>query len=56
MTRSEISNRIKSIRQELEDRVKTGVVKTAEEEGIPIPTTELQNEMFSLIYKLSKME
>jgi hypothetical protein len=56
MTRLEVQIKIKSIREELEARHKTGVVKSGSEGGIPVPTRELQSQLFSLIYKLSKME
>ena len=56
MTRLEIQARIRSIREELENRHKTGMVKMADAQGSPIPTETLQNEMYSLIYKLSKFE
>lgn len=48
--------KIKAIRDELESRHKTGAVKSAAEGGSMVPTKILQDEMFSLIYKLSKME
>lgn len=56
MTRLEIQTRIKEIREELENRYKTGMVKMAAEDGTPISTEKLQSEMFSLIYRLSKFE
>lgn len=56
MTRLEIQARISVLREELENRHKTGMVKMASEDGTPISTEDLQNEMFSLIYKLSKFE
>jgi hypothetical protein len=56
MTRLEIQVRVKSIRDELENRSKTGMTKMAAEDGSPISTEDLQNEMFSLIYRLSKFE
>lgn len=56
MTRLEIQARIRTIREELESRHKTGMVKMAKTDGTPISTEVLQNEMFALIYKLSKFE
>lgn len=55
MTRLELQIRIKALRDELETRHKFGTVKMAEG-GIPIPTKKLQEEMFRLIYRLSKMD
>jgi len=56
MTRLEIQARVRVIREELENRHKTGMTKLAAEDGTPISTESLQNEMYSLIYKLSKFE
>jgi hypothetical protein len=56
MTRSEVQFKIRALREELENRYKTGTVKMASADGVAIPTEDLQNQMFSLIYKLSKME
>jgi hypothetical protein len=56
MTRLDIQIKIKAIREELENRYKTGTVKLAAADGTPIPTEDLQNQMFALIYRLSKME
>lgn len=56
MTRSEMQSRVREVREELEARAKTGMTKMAAEDGTPIPTLELQNEMFSLIYRLSKLD
>lgn len=56
MSKFEMQVRVKSIREELETRTKTGMTKMAAEDGSPIPTESLQNEMFSLIYRLSKFE
>lgn len=56
MTRLEVQGRIKELREELETRHKYGAVKMAAETGEPIPTETLQNEMYALIYRLSKME
>ena len=48
--------RIKAIKDELEARHKYGMVKMADANGNPIPIEKLQNELFSLIYKLSKID
>lgn len=56
MTRTEIQVRIRALREELENRYKYGTVKIAAPDGTPISTEKIQNEMYSLIYKLSKME
>jgi hypothetical protein len=56
MTRSEIQTRIKTIRDELDTRHKYGIVKMASADGRPISAETLQNEMFQLIYKLSKFD
>ena len=56
MTRFEMQARARSIREELESRHKTGMVKMASADGTPVPTEQLQNELFSLIYRLSKFE
>jgi hypothetical protein len=56
MTRLELQSQIKALREELENRYKTGAVKLAATDGTPIPTKDVQNQLFSLIYKLSKME
>lgn len=55
-TRIEVQARIKALRDELETRYKDGIVKMASADGKPVPTLELQNELYSLIYRLSKME
>lgn len=56
MTKLEIQTRIKVLREELEARHKTGMVKMASEDGEAIPTDTLQSEMYGLIYRLSKFE
>lgn len=56
MTRLEIQTRIRIIREELENRHKTGMTKMAAEDGTPVSTELLQNEMFRLTYRLSKFE
>ena len=56
MTRTEMQTRIRALREELDNRHKYGTVKIADSKGTPITVEKLQNEMYSLIYKLSKME
>lgn len=56
MTRLETETRIKEIRAELDTRHKYGTIKMASEDGKPISIASLQNEMFHLIYKLSKFD
>jgi hypothetical protein len=56
MTRLELQAQIRALREELETRHKTGAVKLAKADGTPIATQDVQNQLFSLIYKLSKME
>lgn len=56
MTRSEIQTRVNALREELESRHKYGTIKMASSDGTPIATEKLQNELYSLIYKLSKRE
>jgi hypothetical protein len=56
MTRLALQIKIRNLQEELENRHKTGAVKMAQTNGQPIATEELQNELFSLIYKLSKFE
>jgi len=51
-----MQTRVREIRAELENRTKTGMTKMATEDGSPIPTETLQDEMYSLIYRLSKFE
>ena len=52
----EMQMRVKAIRDELENRHKTGISKMAAADGNPVSTEALQNELFSLIYRLSKVE
>ena len=52
----EMQMRVKAIRDELENRHKTGISKMAASDGKPVSTEDLQSEMFSLIYRLSKIE
>jgi hypothetical protein len=54
--RLDMTFRIKAIKDELEARHKYGMVKMADANGNPIPIEKLQNELFSLIYKLSKID
>lgn len=56
MTRSDIQTRINFLREELENRHKYGTIKIANADGSPVATLALQNELYSLIYKLSKRE
>lgn len=56
MTKLDIEIKIKALREELENRFKYGTIKMATIDGTPIPTETLQNELFKLIYKLSKFE
>lgn len=56
MTRTEMLNRIRVLRAELENRHNLGIVKMADAKGTPVPVEDLQNELFSLIYKSSKKE
>ena len=56
MTRLEMQTRVNALREELETRHKYGTIKLANTDGTPVPTEKLQNEMYSLIYKLSKRD
>lgn len=56
MTRTEMQIRVRELREELENRVKTGLAKMADADGSPISVQKLQDEMYSLIYKLSKID
>jgi hypothetical protein len=55
MTRLEIESKIKLLRAELENRHRHGIVKLAAN-GVPIPVEVLQAELYSLIYKKSKLD
>lgn len=55
MIKTQIQLRISAVREELEARYKYGTIKMASIDGQAIPTKTLQEEMFSLIYKLSKL-
>lgn len=56
MNRLDIQTRIKALREELEERYKTGTIKLAKNDGSPVPTEDLQSEMYSLIYRLSRLD
>jgi len=56
MTRSEMQARVNALREELETRHKTGNVKIANADGSPVSTLRLQDELYSLIYRLSKRD
>lgn len=56
MTRTEMQSRVTALREELENRYKHGTIKMASADGKPISTEALQNELYSLIYKLSKRD
>lgn len=55
MSMMEIQNRIRILREELENRHKYGTVKLADNTGVPVPAHAIQSELYSLIYKLSKL-
>lgn len=56
MTRVQLQTRINELREELENRFKFGMTKMAHTDGTPISAEKLQNELYSLIYKLSKRD
>lgn len=56
MTKSEMQTRVNALREELETRYKYGTIKLANSDGTPASTEKLQNEMYSLIYKISKRD
>lgn len=56
MTKNEIQSKIRILKDELNTRHKYGIVKMAKPDGEPIPVEDLQKELYSLIYKASKME
>jgi len=56
MTRTEMQARVTELREELENRHKHGTVKMAQADGTPVSTETLQDEMYNLTYKLSKLE
>lgn len=51
-----MQSRIRVLREELENRHRFGVTKLAQENGESISVEALQLELYSLIYKVSKME
>lgn len=53
---SEIRAKVREIKEELEYRHKYGTAKLAATDGKPISTKDLQEELYSLIYKISKLE
>jgi hypothetical protein len=55
MNKTEIKTRIATLREELESRYKYGTVKLAQADGTPVPTEILQDEIYKLTYKLSKI-
>jgi hypothetical protein len=56
MTKTEMRERVRTLREELENRYKYGTIKLADVNGVPISSEILQKELYSLIYKLSKSE
>ena len=54
MTRSEMQSKIRILRDELENRHKYGTVKLAKQDGTTLSSKEIQEEMYSLIYKMSR--
>ncbi len=54
LRKQEMQRRVKELRAELEARHKYGMIKMADNSGKPIDTDILQEELYSLIYKLSK--
>ena len=56
MTRSEMQTRVRVIRDELESRHKYGTIKISQDNGDPVSVDSLQKELYSLVYKLSKIE
>jgi len=56
MTRTEMQSRIRILRDELENRHRFGTVKLAQVNGEPVPVEKLQAELYSLMYKVSKIE
>lgn len=55
MTKSEMQSRIRLLRDELESRHKYGTVKLSSLDGNPIAVEKLQTELYSLIFKLSRL-
>ena len=56
MTTTEIKTRIRELKEELENRFKYGTFKISSPTGAPVSTEKLQNELYNLIYKISKIE
>ena len=56
ISRLDIQTRIKELREELETRHKHGTVKMAAADGSPIDVEIIQGELYSLIYRLSKLD
>ena len=56
MTRIEIISKIRVLRDELENRTKYGTVKIANKDGSVPTILQLQNDLYSLVYRLSKFE
>lgn len=56
MTKTEMQSRIRVLREELENRHRFGVTKLAQKNSEPISVEALQSELYSLIYKVSKIE
>lgn len=54
--RTDLQSRIRELREELNNRYEYGTIKIAASDGTPVPTKDLQTEMFNLIYKLSKID
>ena len=55
MTELELRTQIKDLKAELNDRHKYGITKMATADGTPILNKVLQDTLFSLIYRLSKV-
>lgn len=53
-TEIEIRTRIMLLRTELEARHNSDIIKMASENGEPVPTQVIQDELYSLTYLLSK--
>jgi hypothetical protein len=51
-----MQTRISELREELEARHKHGTVKMAHVDGTPVSTETIQNELYKLTYKLSKLD
>lgn len=55
MNELQLRSEIAKLRAELDNRFKFGTTKIANADGTPVPTEQLQNRMFGLIYKLSRL-